>query len=85
MSRFCNLVICPNNAGIKDKNQLLFRLPNNPDIRAKWVEQIKKVQNYDELNPNKKFSLCEIHFNESDIRRNYSKKKIKDDAIPIIE
>lgn len=82
--RICNLISCPNNKGISDKNVLVFRLPRDVNIREQWINLIKKVQQIDPSDINNNFGLCELHFAESQIRRQYSRRKIVDDAIPII-
>lgn len=52
-----------------------FKLPKNKQLRAIWVRHSGERDN-------KYMSLCEKHFNLSDIRASERRKQLKDFAVP---
>lgn len=77
---YCHIVSCVNNKGTTQEK--IFKLPKDPENRAKWIDAIKKSQ---QINIDTTvFNVCEKHFKDSDIFIRGSEKILKDSSIPTI-
>lgn len=82
--KYCHLQSCVNNKGAS-KETLLFRLPKEEPIRQQWLSAIRFNQNTIDENVNKNFSICENHFEESEINRAVkSRRNLAPNAVPSI-
>lgn len=57
-----------------------FSVPVKPTLRAKWVAQIEKHQEFDDVILT--YLVCADHFDNNDIQTNGSRKVLKKGALP---
>lgn len=48
---------------------VLFRIPNDPNIRERWISEISKHQQFSF------YLVCDLHFHTQDLKKNGTLKK----------
>lgn len=57
-------------------------MPLDPEIRSKWIAQITKHQEFDEIPVT--YPVCKLHFNEQQIIRRGKRNTLQKGAVPTI-
>lgn len=57
-------------------------LPNDNDLRLKWVDQIRRHQAFDVATST--YSICELHFKQTDVFVSGKRKLLIKGAVPTI-
>ena len=84
----CSVHECTYNLSKEEGKYQSFPLPQDPDLKAKWVHSLKRAH----FKPTKSTCICTIHFCEEDFvfkpkdssGRPLKKRKLKDGAVPTL-
>lgn len=60
----------------------IFRVPHEPALRAKWVEQIRRHQAFDDAPIS--YPVCILHFHASKINRSGKRTTLTKGSLPTI-
>lgn len=58
-----------------------LRVPLEPELRAKWIQQISKHQEFDSIPVI--YTVCADHFDPDHIEKNKKRQLLKKGALPI--
>ncbi|XP_055308093.1 uncharacterized protein LOC129572181 [Sitodiplosis mosellana] len=74
----CKILNCKTKKG----EQTLFCVPHDPATRAKWIQQIRRHQDFDDVLIS--YPVCALHFNPTEIMKNRKRNTLKKGAVPTI-
>ncbi|XP_026497401.2 THAP domain-containing protein 5-like [Vanessa tameamea] len=82
----CAIKVCRNYKGrLKTTKKVTFhRVPNDPILKSRWIEIIKKSRGEDNWQPAKTTVVCSEHFRSRDLYfvNNEGRRRLKKEAVP---
>ncbi|XP_031637182.1 uncharacterized protein LOC116349745 [Contarinia nasturtii] len=80
--RYCYIKCCKYEMGTLDDDISFFRMPQDEELKLKWIEIISKHQNMSKTIPS--IMVCERHFTSFDYSWQRGRKHLYKEAIPTI-